>query len=148
MKKGLLILTIIFVGLTVKSQTIKLEDLSGGKWKYQDIPDSIIWFDSTLHLCPNNPSFWFKDKNHVDVVWNGFYFKDQTYNISTKGSFVFVYIDSVYENVSGFSCVFKPVKNGHMKLQYYKSARGEIPWNKNETWYNTDNVYLFNYRPK
>jgi len=148
MTKTFAILIIILAGLTTKGQSIKFEDLSGGKWKYQDLPDSIKWFDSTLHLCPYNPSFWFKDKKHVDVVWNGFYFKDQSYTISKTTNLLFVYIDSVFENVSGFSCLFKPVKKGYMKLQYYKSQRGELPWNENETSYNTDNVYLFNFRPK
>jgi hypothetical protein len=149
MRITITILLIIFIGLTSKGQLINSNDLFGGKWKYKDIPDSIKWFDSSLHLCPNNPSFWFKDSAHVDVVWNGFYFRDQDYAISKTKNLLFVYIDSIYENVSGFSCVFKPVKSGHMKLQYYKAQReGEIPWNDDETWYNTDNVYLFNFRPK
>jgi hypothetical protein len=149
MKKILLLLLITSIRLLANGQVIRPQELFDGKWKYRDLPDSIRWADSSLHICPYNPTFWFKDSRHVDVVWNGFYFKDQAYRISKTRRLLFVYIDSPYENVGGFSCVFKPVKSRHMKMQYHSAQKSrDIPWNDKETSNNTNDVYLFNSRPR
>src|SRR6187401_3642302 len=113
-----ILIVILTFNLSANSQTLSFPDLANGKWKYQDLPDSIKGVNGTLQLCPYNPSFWFKSTFQVDVAWNGFYFKDQRYSVSKPKNLLFVYIDSVYENVSGFICVFRPVTKGFMKLQY------------------------------
>jgi hypothetical protein len=148
MKAAVLVLISFFTFcFQAKAQSIKYEDLLGGKWKHDGIPDSTVWADGTMHIVPYNPSFWFKDSEHIDVVWNGFYFPDQKYVISKKTNSIFVYIDSVYENVPGFACIFKPVSLGVMKMQY-TMGKGELHWITDETWYNTTEVYKFAYRSR
>ena len=112
MKNIIIILISALLSLTTVAQRLQLNELTAGKWKERDLPDSAKWPDGTLHLNPGNPSFWFKDESNVDVVWNGFYFKDQKFVISKKSDLLIVHVDSTYENVSAFkikiNIIYKP----------------------------------------
>jgi hypothetical protein len=149
MFKTLIILTMtLFFFIKTNGQTLSFDDLKGGKWKEQDLPDSIKWYDSSIHICPYNVSFWFKDKKKVDVVWNGFYYKDQGYNISKDSNLIYISLDSIYVNVKPFAYVLKPTSKKTMKFQYHKSTNEKFPWNRNETDYNTSNLHLYDFKPR